>query len=345
MNIVQSLPTPKTEKKPTSSIRLGVCPAHFKFADVLAPDENGHLPRHPYGPLKIVTELKQFLADSPVRVSVIPIFTFSGTREKDLRETLVGIESLGVTPEAILMINGADPMNPRDEDKFVALALDILKVAKSVGIETVCSTTFEQWMAPAPPKTGINYEAAVIQLIKGHQRIYEEGDLANSTIKSWHMEFLRPVEFSTFTNIRSAWEVVKRLNKTIGTNFFRVLVDASHCGDSGLSIEENQTVIRDIAKADALGAFHASSKTTRGCLTTDEGWIDALLTTCLETGKLESVIIEAFDHTDEGLQPLREAVPGHGVDTTKGRSYHQLIFDGLVHINKRIKELARAHQV
>lgn len=271
------------------------------------------------------------------------MFSFSGTQEMDLRETLAGIQSLGVTPEAILMINGADPMNPDDEDKFVAKALEILEIAKSLSLEAVCSTTFEQWMDPAPAKTGADYDAAVAQLIKAHQRIYQEADLANSSIKSWHMEFLRPVEFSTFTNVRNAWDVVKGINEKIGTNFFRVLVDASHCGDSGLTVEENQKVIRKIAAADALGAFHASSKTTRGCLTTDEGWIDALLTTCVETGKLETVIVEAFDHTDAGLQPLRDAVPGHGVDTTKGRSYHQLIFDGLVDVDQRINDIAPVH--
>ena len=335
MNPVQPFSTP--------SIRLGVCPAHFKFADVLAPDENGKLPRHPNGQLKGLTELKQFLAESPVRLSVIPMFTFSGTQKVDLSEALDGIQSLGVKTEAILMINGADPMNPEDEDKFVALAMEILEIAKSLNIEAVCSTTFEQWMDPAPTKTGDDYDAAVAQLIKAHQRVFQEADLANSSMKSWHMEFLRPVEFSTFTNIRSAWDVVKGINEKIGTNFFRVLVDASHCGDSGLTVEDNQTVIREIAAAGGLGAFHASSKTTRGCLTTDEGWIDSLLSTCLETGELDTVIVEAFDHTDEGLQALRDAVPGHGVDTTMGRSYNQLIFDGLAHVNKRLNERAHAH--
>jgi len=70
----------------------------------------------------------------------------------------------------------------------------------------------------------------------------------------------------------------------------------------------------------------------------EEGWINALLDTCLETGKLETVIVEAFDHTDEALQPLRDAVEGHGVDTTKGRTYDQLIYDGLQLVNSRIQK-------
>lgn len=297
------------------------------------------MPRHPDGRLKLLAALDALNQDSPLELSVIPTFVFSGTREDDVREMLVGIKEMGLIPEVIIMVNGANPMLPGEEDQFVEIATGILNIAKSLKVEYITSTTFEPWMDHAPEKTGEEYAAAVAQLVKVHQRLYREANLANSAIKSWNLEFLRPVEFSTFTNIRRSWDVVQKLNQSIGTNFFRVLVDASHCGDSGLTVEENQSVIREIALADALGAFHASSKTTRGCLTTDEGWINALLTTCLETGKLETVIVEAFDHTDEGLQPLRDAVEGHGVDTTKGRTYDQLIYDGLVIVNSRIKEL------
>jgi len=330
--------TPPNQVTTTDQVRLGVCPAHFQFATTLVPDAEGKMPRNPDGELRVLARLKTFQKNSPIKLSVIPIFVFSGTQEDDVREVLKGIQELGLAPETILMISGADPMSPEDEDRFVEICVGILNLAKEAGIQAVSSTTFEQWMDPAPEKTGEAYEAAVAQLVKGHQRVYEEADLANSSIQSWNIEFLRPVEFSTFTNIQRSWDVVKKLNESIQTNFFRVLVDASHCGDSGLSVEENRVAIREIASAGALGAFHASSKTTRGCLTSDEGWINALLTTCLETGKLDTVIVEAFDHTDEGLQPLRDAVAGHGVDTTQGRSYDQLIYDGLVLVNSKIIE-------
>lgn len=330
--------SPSEQLDTRKPIRLGVCPAHFQFASTLAPDSDGNLPRNPDGELRVLFRLKTFKAHSPVPLSVIPIFVFSGTREKDIREVLQGIKSLGLSPDVILMVSGANPMHPEDEDQFVAIAVEILNIAKSLDIQCVSSTTFEPWMDQAPEKSGEDYQAAVAQLIKGHLRIYQEAGLANSSIKSWHLEFLRPVEFSTFTNIRRSWDVVKQLNHALETNFFRVLVDASHCGDSGLSIAENRTLIREIAAAKALGTFHASSKTTRGCLTSDEGWINALLDTCLETGKLDTIIVEAFDHTDEGLQALRDAVPGHGVDTTKGRSYDQLIYDGLTLVNSQIQD-------
>jgi hypothetical protein len=325
----------------SSSVRMGVCPAHFKFADVLCPDENGSLPRDSDGTIKTLSKLKQLRDQSSIPFSVAPVIIFTGTQEKDIRETLIGIKDLGLEPEVVMMIAGVDPMNKADEDKFVELAVGVLNIAKDVGIKSVTSPSFEEWMSPGPPKTGSQYEAAVEQVVKNHQRAYEEAELAHSSITSWHLEFLRPVEYDTFTNINTAWDVVRKLNKRIGDNFFRVLVDASHCGDSGLPLEENKQTIRQIAAAGALGAFHASSKTTRGCLTSDEGWIDELLTTCFETGHLETVIVEAFNHTDDGLEALRTAVPGHGVDTTKGRSYNELVIDGLKIVSARLEELAQ----
>jgi len=82
--------------------------------------------------------------------------------------------------------------------------------------------------------------------------------------------------------------------------------------------------------------FHASAKTTRGCLTTDDGWISALLAACAKTGKLETVFVEAFHHEDEALVGLRTADPGHGVDTLDGRSYDQLVVDGLADVGRRL---------
>ena len=61
------------------------------------------------------------------------------------------------------------------------------------------------------------------------------------------------------------------------------MVDAAHCGDSELTIPENEETIQEISDAGALGIFHASAKTTRGCLSTDDGWIGALLSACART--------------------------------------------------------------
>ena len=139
-------------------------------------------------------------------------------------------------------------------------------------------------------------------------------DLAKSSIEAWHLEFLRGVEFQNFTNAAKAAKVVNGINKKIKRKFYKVMIDAAHCGDSDLSIEENAKVIKDLAKTDALGIFHASAKTTRGCLSTDDGWIGALLAAYAPTGKLKHVFVELFHHQDPALEPLRKAVKGHGVD-------------------------------
>jgi hypothetical protein len=159
-------------------------------------------------------------------------------------------------------------------------------------------------------------------------------------VESWHIEFLRPGEFKTFTSLERGWAFVSAANKALGKKFFKQLVDAAHCGDSGLSLAENQALVTRIAAAGELGIFHASAKTTRGCLSTDDGWIGALLTTAAQTGELRQVFVELFDHADPALELLRKLDPGHGIDTRDGRSYHEVAADGLADIARRLNNLA-----
>ena len=71
-------------------------------------------------------------------------------------------------------------------------------------------------------------------------------------------------------------------------------------------------------------------------MSTDDGWIGALLAANARTGKLPSAFVELFMHDDPALEPLRTLVPGHGVDTTGGRSYTELMVDGLVDTARRL---------
>ena len=88
------------------------------------------MPRHPDGRLKLLAALDALNQDSPLELSVIPTFVFSGTREDDVREMLVGIKEMGLIPEVIIMVNGANPMLPGEEDQFVEIATGILNIAK-----------------------------------------------------------------------------------------------------------------------------------------------------------------------------------------------------------------------
>lgn len=187
--------------------------------------------------------------------------------------------------------------------------------------------------------TGKDFDDAVAQLVKLHTRVCREADVLNSCIKAWHFEFLRGIEFKTFTDIRKAWTVTKAANKAIGQPFFKVLVDAAHCGDSDLSMEENAAVIEEMGREDGFSMFHASAKTTRGCLSTDDGWVGNLLTACAATGKLEIVLVELFHHEDPALAGLREADPRHGIDTTDGRTYTEAVCDSLESVARRLNNL------
>jgi hypothetical protein len=241
----------------------------------------------------------------------------------------------------VLMVGGVNPMNPADEEAVLAQLLPSLKAAVAHGTRHVSSTSIEEWMsANETRREGADFEAAIAQNVKLHLRAYEEAGLAGSSVESWNIEFLRPGEFKTFTSLDRGWAFISAANKALGKPFFKLLVDAAHCGDSGLPIAENEALIAKIAAAGELGVFHASAKTTRGCLSSDDGWIAVLLTAMAKTGKLKHVYVEMFDHEDAGLEMLRNLVPGHGVDTRDGRNYTEVMADGLADIAHRLNNLA-----
>ncbi len=323
-----------------ASVSLGVVPTHIKFVGGLCPDESGRLPRGEDGRLLAVSETAALLEQSAVKFTSVQVSVFPGIEPADNDEMLEGLKALGLEVYLIIMVGGADPMKPEDEDKVVSMLVDGLSLAKKHGIAQVASTSIEEWMqAGAQPKEGAAFDAAVAQNVKVHTRAVREADLLESSVKAWHIEFLRGIEFQTFTDIGKAWTFVKAANAELGTTFFKVMVDAAHCGDSVLNIPENEAIIDEIAAADALGMFHASAKTTRGCLTTDDGWIGALLAACAKTGKLEVVLVEVFHHEDPALEGLRQADVGHGIDTRDGRSYTATVVDGIENTARRLNNL------
>ena len=323
-----------------SKIKLGVVPTHLKFVGGLVPDEEGKIPRNGEGKLIVCDNLEKLVKSNRAEIKCVQIPYFPGLDESDVAEMVGGFRNLDLEVHFILMVGGADPMEPADEDKVVEMLVGGLKAASQHGVEHVSSTSVEAWMQPgAKPKTGAEFDAAVAQNVKVHSRAAKEADFANSGIKAWHIEFLRGGEFQTFTDVGKIWQFVKAANESLGSSFFKVMIDAAHCGDSILSISENEKIIMEIASAGALGIFHASAKTTRGCLSTDDGWIGALMTKCAETGALEFAFVELFHHEDPALEALRALDPRHGVDTTDGRTYDEAVLDGLVDVSRRLNNL------
>ena len=319
-----------------ASVELGIVPTHAKFVGGLVPDENGSLPRDGAGELIAVTSVRDVLDCSRVKFDAVQLSVFPGTADADLDEAIAGYKALGLIVHLVMMVGGADPMNADDDDAVIAQLMPSLEAAKKHGVVHVASTSIEQWLSGASERTGADFEAAVAQTAKLHARAYREAGLEDSCVEAWHVEFLRPGEFSTFTDLGRLWTFIKAVNKEIGKPFFRCLVDAAHCGDSALDIPANEALTREIAASDEMGIFHASAKTTRGCLSTDDGWVGALLAACAETGKLEQVFVEMFAHDDDALAPLRELDPRHGVDTCDGRKYSQVVADGLESVTRRL---------
>ncbi len=321
-----------------SNVRTGIVPTHLKFVGGLVPDDKGRLPRVD-GKLTVVQNMEHLADQSRVDIHCCQVPYFPGLHDGDVSELVEGLRALNMEVHFILMVGGCDPMNPDDEDLVVETLVGGLNAAQQHGVAQVSSTSVEAWMQGGQPKTGADFDAAVAQNIKVHTRAFKEGNVEGSCIKAWHIEFLRGGEFQTFTDIGKIWAFVKGANEALGQPFLKVMVDAAHCGDSVLTIPENEAIITEIAAAGALGIFHASAKTTRGCLSTDDGWIGALLTACARTGKLEYAFVELFHHEDEALQALRDLDPGHGLDTTDGRTYDEAVLDGMVDLGRRLNNL------
>lgn len=320
-------------------VQLGVVPTHLKFVGGLVPDEHGKFPRDASGELRIVSGMRELCAASPVKMTIVQVPFFASADAGEVAEMIEGLKALELEIHFILMVGGANPMNPEDEDAVVAQLVTSVRAAITHGIRHISSTSIEEWMSSDCRRDGTDFDAAIAQNVKVHLRAHEEAGLEGSCVEQWHIEFLRPGEFKTFTNAERGWAFVSAMNRALGKKYFKLLVDAAHCGDSGLSIAENEELIARMGAAGELGIFHASAKTTRGCLTTDDGWIGALLTAAAKTGELRHVFVELFDHEDAALAQLRELEPGHGIDTRDGRSYTETTADGLADIAHRLNNL------
>jgi hypothetical protein len=325
----------------TPKVQLGVVPTHIRFVGGLVPDESGKFPRDENGVLRIVSGMESLCAASPVRMTCVQIPFFASADPSEVAEMIAGLKALELDVHFIIMVGGANPMNPDDEDAVVSQLVTSIKAAITHGIRHVSSTSIEEWMsANEVAREGADFDAAIQQNVKVHMRVYQEAGIQGSCVENWHIEFLRPGEFKTFTNVARGWAFVSAANVALGKKFFKLLVDASHCGDSGLSIAENEALIGRIAAAGELGIFHASAKTTRGCLSTDDGWIGALLASAAKSGELRHVFVEVFDHEDPALELIRKMDPGHGVDTRDGRTYQEVTVDGLTDVARRLNNLA-----
>ena len=233
--------------KNKSKVEIGVVPTHLMFVGALAPDEAGKLPRTNSGDLKIVSGMRLLCRTSPVKLNNVQVTLFPGTDSKDLDDMFKGLRALKLQVHLIMMVGGANPLNPKDEDAVVDMLNSGLAVAKKYKVKHVSSTSFEEWLSGKKLK-GKAFDNAVKQVINVHARCYKESGLEKSSVVAWHLEFLRGVEFQNFTNAAKAAKVVIGINKKIKKKFFKVMIDAAHCGDSDLQFPKTKKSLKNWQK-------------------------------------------------------------------------------------------------
>ena len=228
-----------------TDIEIGVVATHSGWVGGIVPDDDGNAPRTSEGELVVLSEMKKLQKLSAVKLDGVQVPVIPGTKPEDFDEICNGFKDLGLNLYFVLMVGGADPMNPEDESAVTDQLLPGLEAAKNHGVTIVSSTSIEEWMSGSPRKDGPDFEAAVEQNAKLHHRCYTEAALADSCVDSWHVEFLRPGEFATFTDIGRLWKFLQAANSLVGgdSKFFKSLTDAAHCGDSALTIPENEDLI------------------------------------------------------------------------------------------------------
>ena len=185
-----------------SGIKLGILGTHLGVLEALVPNEEGLLPRDEDGEFVVVSGTKKLLELSPVKVDLIQLLSFGNTLPSEKDSLIAALRELNIEPQLVMMVGGVNPMNPEDEDEAVTQLLHNINAAKRNNTTEINSTSIEPWMEGTPPADENDFQERVLQNIKLHLRAFEEADLANSCVKNWNIEFLRPGEFATFTSLK-----------------------------------------------------------------------------------------------------------------------------------------------
>ena len=133
------------EIKNKSKVKIGVVPTHLMFVGALAPMNPANSP-YRSGDLKIVSGAPA-MPHLPGQLDTVQVTLFPGTDAKDLQDMFKGLKALKLEVHLIMMVGGANPLNPKDEDAVVGMLNSGLEVAKKYKVKHVSSTSFEEWLA------------------------------------------------------------------------------------------------------------------------------------------------------------------------------------------------------
>ena len=64
----------------------------------------------------MISEMANLKENSPAKIDSVQITLFPGTDAEDLDDMMNSFKELGLVVHLIMMVGGADPMNPDDEE-------------------------------------------------------------------------------------------------------------------------------------------------------------------------------------------------------------------------------------
>jgi len=249
---------------------------------------------------------------------------------------LLAVDGLEEVIPIAMMLN--DPMDPKfKEDNIDTLANGGIKFGK-LGATLGSSTSLEAWFDGFNNRAGVAYTGDELKekvrlLIDIHVAAARRILDANCGIKAWNIEFLRTVEYTTFTNIRKAWDVIAEINDNLGEKFYKLLDDGAHGKDSGLDLTEQNNVRKEACDAGAYGIMHVSNPTDRGRIT--EAGLK-VIEYGIRHGCPSDILVEIFDPEDPILADMVKNIDGFGKKTFEDPS--EVIADALMMTNARLDQ-------
>lgn len=329
-----------TSIRNTSRVLLGVVMTIFGFDPLRKKD----------GEYVYLSGLDELLKRSPVEITGVQLPLFPpmlvGEAFSQVEDLFAGLRQRVDEVMAILMFE-EDPLEPANRQIAVDHLYNGLMAASKLGVQVCSATSLEAWMKGTLNKqtrlTGDALTQAVLHLIDIHVEAISRANKGGCNVHYLDLEYLRPIEFTHFTDMQTAYRVVRGINAALGRSTIKVrlLDDSAHAVNSGLSAELRMKTRRHAAANMEHGTFHASEPTTRGRIgfNNNTAVVDELRSAARD-GRLQNVFVELFVCDGPETQPMRDNIDGYGIDTYDGDIITGTI-DSLVVVQNEINELVR----
>lgn len=321
-----------------SKVKFGVVMVHRGFdAHKLTPS----------GKFDYVFALDWLIDHSPVKISTVQVPLFPdhlckgkglGTTKKLFRELRKRVKNV----VAVLMLT-TNPLDPANKAVAIETLRNGLIQAGKLGVRTCSATSFEAWLNGTvnglKPLKGKKLTQAIDLLVDIHVQAIKDALADGCKVRYLDMEYLRPGEFTTFTNMNIALRVIHRINEKLQMGFCRLLDDTAHAEDSGLPLGAQDRVRNNAGFYDEHGTCHASEPTTRGAIgVSSSAVVDGIRSMAMH-GELRDLLVEIFDCAGEETAPMRKYIKGYGRKTYG--NINEAMVEALILVQKTINGLVK----